>query len=169
MITPAYVMTMARYNVWQNNALIGIVDAMMQSELDMDRRAFFGSLQRTLSHLLWGDTLWMSRFDGKAGVPQGSIQKHADLWPTKQAWAAERRVCDARIRRWADGLDQTALNGDLTWRYSDTGQEATRPFAFCVTHFFNHQTHHRGQIHAMLTAAGQNAPVSDLSYLPEDV
>ncbi len=168
MITPVYVQTMSRYNTWQNNTLMGIVKGMDQADLDEDRGAFFGSLQRTLSHLLWGDTLWISRFDGKVGVPEGSIQRHADLWPTQTEWAAERLSCDARIRSWAESVQQSALNGDLTWRYSDTGQDVTRPLAMCVTHFFNHQTHHRGQVHAMLTAAGQNAPVSDLSYLPED-
>ena len=169
MITPAYVQTFARYNAWQNSQLQDVVNAMDQADLNQDRGAFFGSIQRTLSHLLWGDTLWISRFDGQPGVPEGSIQRHADLWPTKQVWAAERLICDARIRSWADGLNETALSGDLTWRYSDSGQSATKPLAHCVTHFFNHQTHHRGQVHAMLTAAGQKAPVSDMSYLPEDM
>jgi uncharacterized damage-inducible protein DinB len=168
-ITPAYVQTMSRYNAWQNKSLQGIVQKMSQAELDKDRGAFFGSLQRTLSHLLWGDTIWISRFDGKSGLPEGSIQKHADMWPTKVVWASERAQCDVRIRQWADIVTQVDLDADLAWRYSDTGEHVTRPFGFCVTHFFNHQTHHRGQVHAMLTAAGQDAPVSDLSYLPEDV
>ena len=160
---------MAQYNAWQNKQLLPIVNAMTADELTKERGAFFGSIQRTLSHLLWGDTLWIARFDGGEGVPTGNIQKHADLWPTNAEWAAQRVLCDARIIAWADGLNGTDLVGDFSWNYSDTGELASRPYALVVTHFFNHQTHHRGQVHAMLTAAGQQAPVSDLSYMPEDV
>lgn len=147
---------------------MGIVDAMDQAELDQDRGAFFGSIQKTLSHLLWGDTLWMSRFDAKSAAPDCSGQEGLVRWPTKSEWATERFLCDGRIRIWAGKLRQVDLSGDLTWTYSYEDKQVTKPLGFCITHFFNHQTHHRGQVHAMLTAAGQQAPVSDLSYLPED-
>jgi uncharacterized damage-inducible protein DinB len=141
---------------------------MDQADLDIDRGAFFGSIQSTLSHLLWGDLLWMSRLDAASPAPQVSPQDSAQAFKTKADWLAERRLCDRRMRTWAEGIQAADLNGDLTWTYSYDTQQATKPMGFVITHFFNHQTHHRGQVHAMLTAAEQSAPVSDLSYLPED-
>ncbi len=168
MITPAYVRTMARYNAWQNNQLMDTVKLMDQADLDKDRGAFFGSLQGTLSHLLWGDLLWMARFDPRSPAPSEPLDRSMGNFPTKTEWATERFLCDGRMRIWADGLRQIDLADDLTWVLSGTTTQQTRPLTYCITHFFNHQTHHRGQIHAMLSAAGQPTPVSDLSYLPED-
>ena len=158
---------MARYNNWQNNALMRIVEVMDQVDLDKERGAFFGSIQKTLSHLLWGDTLWMSRFDAKSDAPDCDGKAGLVRWPTKADWASERSRCDTRIRDWAETVSQSELDGDLTWTYSFEAKQVTKLLGYCITHFFNHQTHHRGQVHAMLTAAGQDAPVSDLSYLPE--
>ena len=168
MITAAYVQTMSRYNTWQNNQILGIVKVMSQTALDLDRGAFFGSIQRTLSHLLWGDTLWMSRFDAASPAPDCDGQAGLQRWPNKAAWAAERKAVDARIDRWSGQLNQSDLDGDLTWTYSYETKQVTKPWGFAITHFFNHQTHHRGQVHGMLSAAGQDTPVTDLSYLPED-
>ena len=168
MITAAYVQTMARYNLWQNKQLMRVVDVMDQDALDLDRGAFFGSLQRTLCHLLWGDTLWMSRLDSKSPAPDCDGKDGPTRWATKEDWSTDRFLCDGRIREWAGALRQIDLSGDLTWTYSFETKQMTKPLGFCITHFFNHQTHHRGQVHAMLTAADHDAPVSDLSYLPED-
>lgn len=168
MITAEYARTMARYNAWQNKQVAGFVDVLTQDVLVADRGAFFGSLQGTLSHLLWGDLLWMSRFDVNSPTPDVPMEQSKENFPTKKAWLADRQLCDGRITAWAYELTDTDLAEDLTWTLSGTKEQKTKPLGFCVMHFFNHQTHHRGQIHAMLTAAGSAAPVSDLSYLPED-
>jgi uncharacterized damage-inducible protein DinB len=68
---------------------------------------------------------------------------------------------------WAAQIKPADLTGDLTWYSGMSGRELTEPKALCVTHFFNHQTHHRGQIHAMLTAAGQTPQPTDLPFMPE--
>ncbi|MEM9576276.1 MAG: DinB family protein [Pseudomonadota bacterium] len=169
MIDPRYVQTMARYNSWQNNQLMPLLEAMSHDDLTRDRAAFFGSLLATANHLLWGDTLWMSRFDPSMDAPPGGIAQSVDLHPTGASWAADRFRVDGKIRFWAGGLRALDLKRDLTWFSGAAGRELTAPLEVCVTHFFNHQTHHRGQIHAMLTAAGLKAPVSDLFLLPEDV
>jgi len=166
LITPDYCRTMARYNAWQNNGIRKIVDVMDEDALRLDRGAFFGSILGTLNHLLWGDQLWMSRFDGGDG-PTMSIPESVNLTPSPSIWFAERFRTDGRITEWARQLTAVDLTGDLTWFSGAMNQTVTRPFAFCVTHFFNHQTHHRGQIHAMLTAAGQQPQDSDLFFLPE--
>jgi uncharacterized damage-inducible protein DinB len=155
--------------MWQNNQLRPVLQVMDQGELDQDRGAFFGSLQQTLSHLLWGDTLWLSRFDARCAAPDCAGHEGLTRWANKAEWSKARQEVDARILSWADAISHKALDADLTWTYSYEDTEVTKPLGFCITHFFNHQTHHRGQIHAMLTAAGQTAPVSDLSYLPEDL
>lgn len=166
MITPDYALTMARYNAWQNKQLKAIFQAMDQAELWADRGAFFGSIMKTASHLVWGDWIWMSRFDGgsKPDVPGA---QSTDLFANREQWAIARDRMDARIVRWAEGLSSVDLGGSLTWHSGTVDADVSKPLALCVTHMFNHQTHHRGQIHAMLTAAGAKAPVSDLAFMPE--
>ncbi|MBD3663192.1 DinB family protein [Sulfitobacter aestuariivivens] len=167
MITATYVRTMARYNAWQNSQLMPVVDGMDQAELDRDRGAFFGSIQGTLSHLLWGDLLWMSRFDPQCPAPEGPFDRSRGNFPTRTDWLSERAACDSRIRRWADALQTGDLDGAVSWYSEAAGEDFSKPLTDCIVHVFNHQIHHRGQVHAMLTAAGQNAPVTDLPFMPE--
>jgi len=158
---------MARYNQWQNTSVRRCVDALSTDELSQDRGAFFGSIFETLNHLLWGDALWMARFDGGAS-PSTSIPQSKQYMPTIAEWAAERVRLDARIIYWADQLSALDLVGDLTWFSGSVNADVTKPKSTCVAHFFNHQTHHRGQLHAMLTAAGQSPDATDLVFMPED-
>ncbi len=168
MIDPSYVRMMARYNSWQNNQLMSIIELMPKDELVKERRAFFGSILGTANHLLWGDTVWMSRFDPSVRPPKGGIAESVALWPTAGAWTADRFRMDGKIRFWAEGLRALDLKGDLTWFSGALQKQMTVSVSEAVVHMFNHQTHHRGQIHAMLTAAGQQAPVSDLFIMPKD-
>ena len=168
MIDPRYVQTMARYNRWQNTQLTPVLEAMTQKDLTEDRGAFFGSILATANHLLWGDTLWMSRFDPSVDPPAVQTSQHAELHPTIGSWAADRFRMDGKIRFWADGLRALDLKGDIAWYSGTLDQTLTLPLAESIVHFFNHQIHHRGQIHAMLTAAGQTAPVTDMVFMPKD-
>jgi uncharacterized damage-inducible protein DinB len=169
LIDPRYVRIMARYNSWQNNQLMPLLQEMPQEQLTRDRKAFFGSLLATANHLLWGDTMWMSRFDPSVEAPDCGIAESVDLHPNASCWAADRFRMDGKIRFWADGLRALDLRHDLTWYSSVAGREMSTALESAVVHFFNHQTHHRGQIHAMLTAAGLKAPVSDLILMPKDI
>lgn len=166
-VFPEYCVTMARYNAWQNRQLRAAFDTLSEAELRKDRGAFFGSLMKTANHLLWGDTLWMSRFDGGAG-PEKDPSHHTAFTPTPAVWAGERYKMDARILRWAEKLHAVDLKGDLTWCSGVLQKDVSKPLDLCIAGFFNHQTHHRGQIHAMLTAAGAEAPVTDILFMPED-
>lgn len=169
MITPEYVRVMSRYNLWQNNQLYGILKQMPEAELELDRGAFFGSIKGTLNHLLWGDLLWLSRFAG-GDVPKiEDASQFADLYQSIPIWSSERFRCDTRIIAWAKDLKQVNLTGNISFKTISMGGEVNMSLALCIAGFFNHQTHHRGQVHAMLTAAGQNAPVSDLIFMPEDL
>lgn len=169
MIDKAYVLTMARYNTWQNRQIMDIIKVMDEDALHKDRDAFFGSIMGTLNHLLWGDTIWMSRWCDDIEKPAQSIAESPEFTPTLGDWQAKRFRMDGRICIWAETLSRLDLAGDLSWYSGATGRDVSRPMAVCITHMFNHQTHHRGQVHHMLTAAGHAAPTSDLVFMPEDI
>lgn len=147
---------------------MGILDVMSDESLTLDRGAFFGSIFGTINHLLWGDMLWLNRFDPSTPEPQGLPVDSVRSYPTYAAWAEERVRTDARIISWAEGVKPLELERDLTMFSRVLQAEACEPMGMCIPHFFNHQTHHRGQVHAMLTAAGHEAPVSDLFFMPKD-
>ena len=165
-ITPAYCQAMAAYNTWQNKSVRRCVENLSEADLTKDRGAFFGSIKATLNHLLWGDLLWMARFDGGQS-PSTEIASSTEYTPTIAEWAAQRVRLDGRIEEWARKLTSLDLVGDLSWFSGSEHAVLTRPKATCVAHFFTHQTHHRGQIHAMLTAAGQAPDRTDLVFMPE--
>ncbi len=166
MITGAYARQMARYNNWQNSQLKGFLQALPQEELTRERGAFFGSIMGTANHLLWGDWIWISRFDKGTG-PGGGIPESTSVCAGLSDWLPLRETVDVRIAKWADELGDDVLTGDFTWFSAAKEADVTKPYAQCVIHMFNHQTHHRGQLHKMLTEAGSSAPVSDLVFLPE--
>lgn len=168
MISRGYCEMLARYNHWQNRQLEPLLETLPAEELTVDRQAFFGSILETISHLCWGDHLWLSRFDG-GSAPDVPPAEHRFYVRTLPEWKAMRAELDQRISDWAGGITDDVLAGELTW-YSGMNQcDMSTPMGQAVVHFFNHQTHHRGQVHAMLTAAGSAAPVSDMAFMPEDV
>jgi len=83
--------------------------------------------------------------------------------------STEREKADANISRWANKVDDAWLADDLTWFSGAANREVRAPLRLLVTHFFNHQTHHRGQVHAMLTAAGQETGDTDLFLLVPEI
>lgn len=168
MITPEYCRMMARYNAWQNRQLLQALERVPLDVLREDQGAFFGSILGTLNHLLWGDRIWMSRFDSSVEKPGGGIPQSADLCPTIAAWGGARFYLDGKISFWAQSLKSVQLLGRLEWYSGAVKAQISKPVAACVAHMFNHQTHHRGQVHAMMTRAGLDAPVSDAIFMPED-
>lgn len=168
MIQQDYVLQMARYNAWQNNQLRDIVKTVDEAQLTADQSAFFGSVLGTLNHILWGDTVWMSRWCSDVANPASSIAQSPAFTPNSEVWDAERFGLDGRIRMWAQTLSNMDLCGDVSWFSGALNQDVTRPMSVCVMHMFTHQTHHRGQISQMLFALGITPPVSDLFIMPED-
>ena len=166
MISDDHIRMMARYNRWQNEALYAAANTLDGAARDMDCGAFWGSITGTLSHLLWGDTIWMSRFDGgpRPDVAMPDSAAFASNWADL---CAKRLEMDDRIEAWAKTVGD--VPSDQTFKYLPSGAqvEQTKPLALCITHFFNHQTHHRGQIHAMLTAAGAATSATDLVLMPD--
>ena len=164
MITPAYIRTMAAYNAEMNRRLYGAAARLSDAERLEPRGAFWGSIHGTLTHVLWGDRQWMSRFDGWPR-PTTSIKESAQMIENFAVLSAEREKADAAISGWAAKVDDGWPGEDLTWFSGAANREVRAPLRLLVTHFFNHQTHHRGQVHAMLTAAGQETGDTDLCLL----
>lgn len=165
MVGPDYLRTMAQYNRWQNGNLYHAAHGLTPEARSQDRGAFFGSIEATLNHLLWGDRIWMHRFAGHA-KPPGGIAESVRLTPDWETLCRERTATDEAILAWAQEVRAEALAGDLTWWSGALGREVSKPFGLLVVHFFNHQTHHRGQVHAMLTAAGARPGDTDLFAMP---
>jgi uncharacterized damage-inducible protein DinB len=165
MITPAHAQLMARYNRWQNQSLYTAADQITDADRKSDQGAFFGSIHATLNHLLWGDQTWMHRFAGtpapQAKSPRESVQ-HLLAWEDLKR---ERQAFDETIIAWAGKLDPAWLEDDMTWYSGAAGREISRPRWLIVTHFFNHQTHHRGQVHGMLTRLGAKPEATDLMLI----
>lgn len=157
MISPAFVRTLAAYNAEMNRRIYRSAETLDEDRRRADLGAFFGSIHATLSHLCWADGVWMHRLAGWpaiGGNPREGAGRHPD-WPAMRALRAEM---DAGIMAWAAALEAAALDGDLTWTNS-RGITTTKPRWLVVAHMCNHGTHHRGQVHALLTRLG--APVED--------
>jgi uncharacterized damage-inducible protein DinB len=173
----AHIALMASYNEWMNVKLYDAAARLPAQELHADKGAFFGSLFGTLNHIAVGDTIWLKRF---AAHPSG----HAALDPIRataapatlaqalapdlDALRARRQLLDAVIRDWAAQLSEDDLSHVL--HYANTkGIQSRRRFASLVMHFFNHQTHHRGQASTLLSQAGVDIGVTDLlALVPEE-
>jgi uncharacterized damage-inducible protein DinB len=164
LVTPAFVRAMAAYNAEMNRRIYGAAQRLSDAARRVSRGAFWGSIHGTLAHLLWGDQIWMARFDGwpKPTVPQSDSATLIDDFNELQA---ARFDADARISEWAERMDELWLEQDMVWFSTSKNREMRQPISLLVTHFFNHQTHHRGQVHAMITAAGEQTGDTDLPHV----
>ncbi|KJZ55666.1 DinB family protein [Pseudomonas marginalis] len=164
---------MASYNQWMNRKLYDAAGTLSDAALVMDRKAFFGSILGTLNHLALGDTVWLKRFaEHPAGyaalAPLSAITAPADL--TQLAFADIRELSAHRV--WLDQLivdwAHTVLDPDLDHRlhyHNMRGVAADKDFFSLLVHFFNHQTHHRGQATTLLSQAGLDVGTTDLLAL----
>ena len=165
MITTEHARIMARYNRWQNRSLVAAADGLDEAERWRDRGAFFGSIAATLNHIYWDDRLWLARLTGRDGVD--AIARRHPYTDEPRDWGVyvrDRAALDEEIIVWADGIAPDNLGRTVRWMRGE--EELTPSYALCVVHLFNHQTHHRGQVHALLTAAGVMPDETDLQVLP---
>jgi len=156
---------LARYNAWANERVYAAAGALDDYALRMDCGAFFGSVHRTLNHLVVTDRIWMHRFTG-AGPTHRALDEVP--YPAFADLATARRDEDARIVAWVDGLSAAALAGRFRYRPVTKPVDIEQPLAPALLHFFNHQTHHRGQCHAMLTRLVGKAPALDLIFFQRE-
>ncbi len=157
----------AAYNRWANERLYEAAAKLPDADYRAERGAFFGSLHGTLNHILVADRVWMRRFTGEGPTP---TRLDEILFDTLEPLAAARRDEDERIIAWVEGLSEADLAGTFTYRTLTRPTDVTQPRAPALAHFFNHQTHHRGQCHTLLTIAGGKsaAPEMDLIYFQRE-
>ena len=149
---------LGRYNRLANERLYGACARLGNSERTKDHGAFFGSIHGTLNHILVGDRIWMTRFEG-GEAPSTNLD--AILYEDFEALREARIAEDARIEAYTASLKADSLA--RTVRYlNNEGREFQDPSAVLLAHFFNHQTHHRGQVTAMLSQTEVDYPVLDM-------
>lgn len=174
MITPDHIQLMARYNRWQNQNLYDAAETLTEAQRRENRGAHFGSVHATLWHILWADQNWMGRFTGQ---PSPHFDYAGQVWPRRPiesirieiGWdelKRQRAAFDETIMAWADGVDPAWLAGRLSWTHS-SGRQLDEAYWVLVTHMFNHQTHHRGQVHCLLTGLGARPDDTDIPWLPK--
>ncbi|MEM1391647.1 MAG: DinB family protein [Pseudomonadota bacterium] len=161
----SWAINMARYNAWQNRSLYSAADTLSDEARRADKGAFFGSLHNTLAHILWADRVWLHRFNQTPPVSPTTDQGQSPDYANWEQLKLDRIAFDQTIQNWANELNEDWLNSDFTWSNIAGTRTATRPAWQLVTHLFNHQTHHRGQAHALLTAAGAKPEDTDFFFM----
>lgn len=154
---------MAEYNHWMNTRLYDLCAALPDEERQRDRGAFFKSIHGTLDHILWGDRIWLGRFNGRT-YPSGTIGQL--LYPDFQELHAARADMDGEILEWAASTGPDWLAEPMTWTSRLYGFTQTQPRWVLIAQMFNHQTHHRGQVTTLLRQIGIDPGVTDLPMLP---
>ena len=152
-----YYSTFARYNAWANTRLYEACAKLPESEYLKPRASFFGSIHATLNHLMVGDRIWLGRIEGRPEKLALNQILYGDFTALQVARVAE----DDRLVRVVEGLDPTRLDQPLDY-LNTRGERFRTPLRIVLDHLFNHQTHHRGQAHALITAAGEKTDDTDL-------
>ena len=149
---------LAHYNAGANERLYDACARLDDDARKRRRQAFFGSIHGTLNHILLGDRIWLARFAG-AQVPSTGLD--AILYEDFDALREARRREDARLLTFAQGLTPAFLAGSVRY-VNNEGLTFDDPVPILLAHLFNHQTHHRGQVHDMLSQTAVPPPVLDL-------
>ena len=153
---------LARFNAWANEQIYDACATLTDADRKADRGAFFGSIHNTLNHLLVVDRGWFGRLEG---VDRGIRSLDQILYDDFDALRAARREEDQHLIELVDSLDDTRLAEVIHYRLISGEEGATRCDLMLIT-VFNHQTHHRGQIHNMLSQAGVKTPEMDIIQFP---
>ncbi|WP_213739999.1 DinB family protein [Bradyrhizobium sp. dw_411] len=159
MTLAAHYQMFGHYNAWANGRLYEAAAALSTEQYRADRGAFFKSVHGTLNHLLVTDRVWMHRFTGEGGAPD---RLDAILFESFTELRAVREAEDQRIIDFVDRLDDGRIAGTIRYRRVSTPEQFEQQMAPALAHWFNHQTHHRGQVHAILTGLVGKAPELDL-------
>jgi uncharacterized damage-inducible protein DinB len=159
-----YFLTLAHYNAWANERLYDACAQLPEAEYMKPRAAFFGSIHGTLNHLLVGDRVWLARIEHK---PRVKVTLDQILYGDLVALRVARQAEDEHLVNVVDGLSVRSLDQPLAYA-NMAGERHRTPLRLVLGHLFNHQTHHRGQVHGLLSQTGVAPPSLDLIlYLRE--
>ena len=163
-IDPGLYQRLAAYNAWMTDKAYVAADQMSDADRKQDRGAFFKSVHSTLNHILFADRVWMSRFFDKSYKVNGmGVDIFEDYAELRQA---HMDMCQD-IVAFADHVTSDWLAETMTWTRATDGVSRSRPRWLLVTHMFNHQTHHRGQLSTLFMQAGIDIGVTDLPFMPD--
>ncbi|WP_374673092.1 DinB family protein [Ideonella sp.] len=175
-MTPQMAVLLAAYNRTMNERVFRAARDVSPADLRADKGAFFGSILGTLNHIAVADTIWLHRFAQYPGGFSALAALSAFERPTslRQTVSSEleglgdyRRRVDDIIERWVDELTPVHLASTLAYA-NMAGVTANKPLGAVLQHFFNHQTHHRGQVSTLLFQAGVDVGVTDLiTFIPD--
>lgn len=166
---------LSRYNQLMNRKLYALAATLSDSERRRDRGAFFGSIHGTFNHLLLGDRIWMLRLTrdearyrsrDESGAVIAFTAMGQELYSDFASLSRERERTDADIIDFIHTLTETDLDSDMAYERGQTQVKHVTWWA--LTHFFNHQTHHRGQATTLFTQAGADPGVTDLIAMLRD-
>jgi uncharacterized damage-inducible protein DinB len=163
MISTEYCQLLARYNHWMNERLYAVVSEFSAEERTRDRGAFFGSMHRTLNHILWGDRIWLARFTDQAYAVAAF---GADMYADFAELTRERAATDTAILDWTGQVTPACLAGTLEYRSASDGRMRHLASWVAATHLFQHATHHRGQLATLIKQAGRDPGITDLPWMP---
>jgi uncharacterized damage-inducible protein DinB len=154
---------MALYNRWMNTRLMETCSQLSDEERKQQRGAPFGSIHGLWNHLLLCDRLWLARFEG-APLPHSRLDE--EIYSNWDELKAERERTDDAIDNYLVTLDEEKLASTLHVTAMSTGRQFEMPLWIAAQHFFNHQTHHRGQITALMEQGGLDCGVTDIAAMP---
>ena len=164
---------LARYNTWMNASIYAACEKIRDDERKRDRGAFFGSIHRTLNHLLLTDHLQLARFIGadrtrlvdSSGKQIVIRSLDQELYADFNELRAQRIRSDALIEKFTVELNSDVVASDLVYDAMSAPGRYRVPMWVAITHYFNHQAHHRGQVTTMLSQCGIDVGVTDFLAL----
>lgn len=162
MMPENYYQLMAQYNQWMNKNLYAVCADIPDTERKKNMGAFFKSIHGTLNHILVGDLNWMARFLGE----QSSHRLDEEIYSDFDELHVARGEMDKKILNWAENLDPSWLQSDFEFVSRIDNAKRVTPAWILVTHLFNHQTHHRGQLTTLIKQLGYEPGVTDMPWLP---
>jgi len=153
---------MAEYNSKMNTRLYELCASLTEAERKTDIKLYFGSIHRTLEHLLYGDMAWLLRFMDKESEMPNIDQ---EIYLQFEELALARLEWDHKLITWSDSVSEKWLEKDFSYTSNIDKKLRTKKAWLLVTHMFNHQTHHRGQLSTALNQLGLDFGVTDLPFL----
>ena len=155
---------MARFNAWANERLYSVAGDLSDEDYFGEKGAFFGSIHRTLNHILLVDILWRARLEG--WKPEGIRSLDQVLHDAFEDLRAQRRIEDAALISYCESLGAESGGEEVAFTTLSGKGDMTLTRDQILVTLFNHQTHHRGQIHCLLTQVGVVPPPLDVpNYL----
>ncbi|MEQ9617799.1 MAG: DinB family protein [Deltaproteobacteria bacterium] len=158
-----YYELMAEYNKWMDYKIYGVCSGIPDALRKKDMGAFFKSIHSTLNHIYYGDIAWLERLRDNKFTPR---EIGADLFDDFEELRAAQEKTDVEILEWARSLTPEDLNSEYDYESNVKGFKRTLPRWVLVTHMFNHQTHHRGQVTTLIKQLGIDPGITDIPWLP---